>query len=62
MHDRGFCNCGPSGGAQNTAAPETTVGIVGGTVEDVTGAIVPKAELTLKCPLPCRTQATWQAI
>ena len=46
------------GDAQNTAAPETNVGIVGGTVEDVTGAIVPKAELTLKCPLPCRAQTT----
>jgi hypothetical protein len=34
------------GGAQNAATPEPNVGIVGGTVEDVTGAIVPKAELT----------------
>ena len=46
------------GVAENTAAPESNVGIVGGTVEDVSGAIVPKAELTLKCPLPCLAQTT----
>jgi hypothetical protein len=46
------------GVAQNTAAPESNVGIVGGTVEDVNGAIIPKAELTLKCPLPCRALTT----
>lgn len=46
------------GGAEDTAVPESNVGIVGGTVEDVNGAIIPKAELTLKCPLPCRAQTT----
>ena len=46
------------GAAEETAAPESNVGIVGGTVEDVTGAIVPNAELTLKCPLPCRAHTT----
>jgi hypothetical protein len=44
--------------AEDTAAPESNVGIVGGTVEDLNGAIVPKAELTLMCPLPCRAQRT----
>src|SRR5882672_34473 len=44
------------GVAEDTAAPESNVGIVGGTVEDATGAIIPKAGLTLNCPLPCRTQ------
>ena len=44
------------GVAENAADPEANVGFVGGTVEDVTGAIVPKAELTLKCPLPCTAQ------
>src|SRR5271167_494498 len=48
----------PRGIAEDTA-PESNVGIVGGTVEDVNGAIVPKAELTLKCPLPCRAQTTF---
>lgn len=43
-------------GAENTAIPESNVGIVGGTVEDMNGAIIPKAELTLNCPLPCRAQ------
>jgi hypothetical protein len=42
--------------AEDTAPTESNVGIVGGTVEDVDGAIVPNAELTLKCPLPCRSQ------
>src|SRR4051794_40348034 len=42
--------------AEDTAAPEPNVGIVSGTVEDVSGAIVPNAELTLTCPLPCRAQ------
>jgi hypothetical protein len=46
------------GVAQSTAVPESNVGIVDGTVEDVNGAIVPKAELALKCPLPCRPQTT----
>jgi Carboxypeptidase regulatory-like domain len=46
------------GGAEVTAAPASNVGFVDGTVEDVSGAIVPKAELTLKCPLPCRAQTT----
>jgi hypothetical protein len=44
------------GVAQNTTVLESNVGIVGGTVEDLSGAIVPKAELTLNCSLPCRTQ------
>jgi hypothetical protein len=44
------------GAAEGTGVPESNVGIVGGTVEDVSGAIVPKAELTLKCPLPCTAQ------
>jgi hypothetical protein len=44
--------------AEDTAPPESNVGIVGGTVEDADGAIVPKAELTLNCPLPCRSQTT----
>jgi len=44
------------GVAEDTAAPELNVGIVGGTVEDVNGGIIPKAELTLKCPLPCSAQ------
>jgi Carboxypeptidase regulatory-like domain len=48
----------PRGVAQSIAAPEPNVGIVGGTVEDLNGAVVPKAELTLKCPLPCRAQTT----
>jgi Carboxypeptidase regulatory-like domain len=46
------------GVAEDAAVPESNVGIVGGTVEDVNGAIIPQAELTLKCPLPCRTQTT----
>jgi len=46
------------GSAEGVTAPESTVGIVGGTVEDVNGAIVPKAALTLKCSLPCRDQTT----
>jgi hypothetical protein len=46
------------GVAEDTAAPESNVGILGGTVEDVNGSIVPKAELTLKCPLPCKAQTT----
>ncbi len=46
------------GVAEDTAAPLSNVGIVGGTVEDVNGAVIPKAELTLKCPLPCRAQTT----
>jgi hypothetical protein len=46
------------GAAEETAAPASNVGIVGGTVEDLTGAIIPKAELTLKCPLPCMAQTT----
>ena len=46
------------GAAENAAAPASNVGIVGGTVEDVNGAIVPKVELTLKCPPPCTTQTT----
>src|SRR5580658_7015741 len=45
------------GVAEDTASV-SNVGIVGGTVEDVSGAIVPKAELTLKCPLPCMAQTT----
>jgi hypothetical protein len=44
--------------AEDTAAPASNVGIVGGTVEDLAGAIIPKAELTLKCHLPCRDQTT----
>jgi hypothetical protein len=40
------------------AASPSDVGILGGTVEDVNGAIVPKAALTLKCPHPCRAQTT----
>lgn len=36
------------GVAEDTGARESNVGIVGGTVEDVSGAIVPKAELTLR--------------
>jgi hypothetical protein len=44
--------------AEDRAAPEPNVGILGGTVEDANGAIIPKAELTLKCPLPCREQTT----
>lgn len=44
------------GVAEDTAAPESNVGVVGGTVEDANGAIVPKVELTLKCSLPCRAQ------
>jgi hypothetical protein len=46
------------GVAEDTVAPEPNVGTVGGTVEDVNGAIVPRAEVTLKCPLPCRPQTT----
>src|ERR1700760_2852862 len=46
------------GSAEDTAATTSNVGIVGGTVEDLNGAIIPKAELTLKCPLPCRAQTT----
>src|ERR1700760_203318 len=46
------------GTAEDTAASAADVGIVGGTVEDLNGAIIPKAELTLKCPFPCRTQST----
>ncbi len=46
------------GVAQNTAAPQSNAGIVGGTVEGVNDTIVPQAELTLKCPLPCRAQTT----
>src|SRR6202035_796788 len=37
-------------------APGSNVGIVGGTMEDATEAIIPKAELTLSCSLPCKTQ------
>jgi hypothetical protein len=47
MHPGDFVNHGPWGGAQDTAASESNVGIVGGTVEDVNGAC-PKAELRLK--------------
>jgi Carboxypeptidase regulatory-like domain len=46
------------GVAQNPAALASNVGMVDGTVEDVSGAVVPKAELTLKCLLPCRIQTT----
>lgn len=46
------------GGGAEDATPKFNIGIVGGTVEDVNGAIVPKAELTLKCPIPCRAQRT----
>ena len=46
------------GVAEVPAAPTPNVGIVGGTVEDLNGAIIPKAELTLKCTLPCRAQTT----
>jgi hypothetical protein len=48
----------PPGIAEETSAPESNVGIVGGTVEDLDGAIIPKAELTLKCPVPCIAQTT----
>ena len=44
------------GVAEDTGSRGSDVGIVGGTVEDATGAIIPKAELTLKCPLPCSAQ------
>jgi hypothetical protein len=44
--------------AEDTAASESNVGVVVGTVEDTNGAIIPKAELTLVCPLPCRAQTT----
>ena len=47
------------GGAEDTVAPAPNVGVVGGTVEDATGAIIPRAELTLECPLPCRPQTTF---
>jgi hypothetical protein len=46
------------GVAQGMAARESNVGIVGGTVEDANGAILPNAKLMLNCPLPCRTQTT----
>ena len=46
------------GSAEDTASRESDIGIVGGTVEDVSGAIIPKAELLLKCPLPCPAQTT----
>jgi Carboxypeptidase regulatory-like domain len=42
--------------AEDTADPESNVGIVGGTVEDMNGAIIPKAELALQCAPPCRAQ------
>jgi hypothetical protein len=48
--------------AQDIAAPECSVGTVGGTVENVNGAIIPKAELALECPLPCRRKRRSQAI
>lgn len=46
------------GGAEDSAAPASNVGIVGGTVEDLNGAVIPNAELALKCPLPCMAQTT----
>jgi hypothetical protein len=46
------------GVAEEAAVPDSNVGIVEGTVEDANGAIVPKADLTIKCPLPCRPQTT----
>lgn len=46
------------GVAEDTGSRESNVGMVGGTVEDVRGAIVHKAELTQKCPLPCSAQTT----
>jgi hypothetical protein len=42
--------------AQNTATRESNIGVVGGMVEDVNGAIIHEAELTIKCPLPCGAQ------
>jgi hypothetical protein len=46
------------GAAQETAALEPDVGNIGGTVEDANGAVIPKAELTLRCSIPCRDQST----
>jgi hypothetical protein len=46
------------GTSEDIAASASNVGSVGGTVEDLNGDIIPKAELTLKCPFPCRTQST----
>jgi hypothetical protein len=54
MHHGDLVSRGPSGSTEDKATQESNVGIVGGTEEDVNGALIPKAELTLKCPLPCK--------
>lgn len=48
----------PRGVAQETAASDPDVGNIGGTVEDANGAVIPKADLTLRCSTPCRDQST----
>jgi hypothetical protein len=60
MHPGDFVNRGPSGG-QDTAASESNVGIVGGTVEDVNGACSGFEFRNLALGVPYQVTATTTA-
>ena len=47
-----------SGLAEDAPSHEVTAGSIGGTVQDVSGGVVPGALVTLKCPLPCTNTST----